>query len=148
MLVVKAQSKQETINWLNDKLSTSPYIISGNSSYAKHLKINNDGNFTVTQPNEFFYIPSLNHEVIFSGNFKKLSPNSVKINVHNGNYYLYASCSSGNCITQVSKYPDSTETFTTNDVILGITYEYELAERCKKAIIHLIKLSGGKNEAF
>lgn len=145
---VTAQSKQETINWLNEKLSSSPYIYDGNSSYSKFLEISRDGKFTVTQPTKFQYSPSQNHTSIFYGSFSKLSFSSIKIKNINGNYYLLATCSSGKCITQISEYNDGKETFNSNDVVLGITSEYELAERCKKAIIHLIKLIGGKKEAF
>lgn len=146
--VVTAQSKQKTISWLNEKLSSSPYIYNGSSSYSKFLEISSDGKFTVTQPNKFQYSPSQDHTSVFYGSISKLSFSSIKIKNINWNYYLFATCRSGKCITQISNYNDGKETFTSNDVVLGITSEYELAERCKKAIIHLIKLLGGKKEAF
>lgn len=147
-LFFSAQSKQETITWLNNKLGPSPIILNGGEQMSKMLKINQNGSFTVTQTNEFRLIPSSNSTSFFSGNFQSLSPNSVKINNHDGYYYLYAACSSGKCITQDSRYRDGTERFNSNDVILGIVESDELAQRCKKAIMHLITLSKGKKEAF
>lgn len=144
----KSQTKQETINWLNDKLSSSPIVPQGNSNYSKFLKIDNSGHFTVTQTTEYSFSQSLNSTSTFSGNFSKLSPSSIKIKNNNGNYSIWASCSTGKCITQQSQYSDGKESFTSNEVVLGMTEDYALAERCKKAIVHLINLSGGKKETF
>jgi hypothetical protein len=146
------QTKKETIDWLNSKFETSPIMVSEIQQYTRFLKIKQDGSFTILENN---YSPKVllpdttnyRWKTLFTGNFKDLSPNSVRTETIKGKVFFYASCRSGKCITQKDQGPDY-DTFTNSEVTLGITSDASLEARCKKAFIHLITLCGGKKEPF
>jgi hypothetical protein len=144
-----AQSKQETIDWLNTKLEFSPISISGSLESTFYTKINSKGVFSNTSISES-KLTGYKSVSIFSGHLSSLSPSSIMIKKNNNNqYYISASCSSGKCITQKSSYEDGTNAnYELNTVTLCLVNNYELAERCKKAFTHLINIFGGKKEAF
>lgn len=152
-LSVYGQTKKETIDWLNSKFETSPIMMSDFEQYTRFLKINQDGSFSIQSYN---YSPKVllpNSEnyrwkTLFSGNFKDLSPNSVRTTTIKGKIFFYATCSSGKCITQQDQGPKEFNSYLSSEVLLGITSDTDLEARCKKAFIHLITLCGGKKEAF
>lgn len=152
-LTALGQTKKETIDWLNSKFENCPIITSEVGSMARFLKINPDGSFSVQ---DYDYSPKVllptlenyRYKTLFTGHFKDLAPNSVTTKTIKGNIYFYASCSSGKCITQQNQGRDDFSTYQTPSILLGITSEPSLEERCKKAFVHLITLCGGKKEAF
>lgn len=147
------QTKKETIDWLNSKFETSPIVMSEVQQYTRFLKIKDDGSFSIQSYN---YSPktllpdtqNYRWKTLFTGNFKDLSPNSVRTSTIKGNVFFYATCSSGKCITQQDQGPDEFNTYTASEVLIGITSDASLEARCKKAFIHLITLCGGKKEPF
>ena len=120
--------------------------------YTWFLKINHDESFTIQEINysPLILLPDSQNfrwKTIFTGFFKDLSPNFVRTKTVNGRIFFYASCSSGSCITQRDKGPDY-EVFKTSEVNLCITLDASMEARGIKAFVHLIKLCGGKKEAF
>lgn len=147
------QTKKETIDWLNSKFESSPIASSEFEQYTRFLKINNDGSFSIQNYNYSpkVLLPNLENyrwKSLFTGHFKNLSPNSIRTEKIKGNLYIYATCSSGKCITQQNQGPDNFNSYTTSEVLLAFTSDTSLEARVKKAFTHLIKLCGGKSEAF
>lgn len=151
-LAAFGQTKKETIDWLNEKFYTSPIVTDNFGSMTRFLKIKSDGSFEVTS---YDYSPDVllpdlenyRFKKLISGHFKNLSLNSIHTMRKGKNVYFYASCTSGKCITQQNKGRDDFGTFYNSEVLLGIS-DPELETRIKKAFTHLIKLCGGKKEAF
>ena len=144
-----AQSKSETTDWLNNKLSSSPIGLEGSMETTFFATYNYDGSFANILREESKLINYLSISK-FSGNLSKLDPQSIKIIKSNDyNYFLQATCTQGNCITQDSKYENGkTAQFKSSKVSLAYVGDNELAIRCRTALIHLIKLQGGKKELF
>ena len=164
------KDKKETIDWLNSKFGENVQVIrpTKNSSLYTRLKIDYDGNFTVTHYSE---LNNQNDELIqkdistFSGNFKNLSLSSFNVREVENNtfvskkcYYIFMSCLSDYCITQTS-YKNFTQIeqnqvdniFHNKEVLLCYitdNMDYGLVERSKNAFIHLTELFGGKEEKF
>jgi len=152
-VVAYGQTKKETIDWLNSKFEMSPIVMSETEQYTRFLKIKQDGSFSIQSYNYSprVLLPDLENyrwKTLFTGHFKDLSFNSVKTTIRNGKVFFYASCSSGKCIIQQNQGRDDFSTYSAPEVLLGITSDTDLEERCKKAFVHLIKLCGGKKEAF
>jgi len=153
--VSNAQSKTETINWINSKISSGPIIRKDKGqSFSIYLKIFSDGRFKTTQYNWILKsddIPSFENyfrKAIFKGSFKSLSPNSVRVEKIDGCIYIYASCSDKDCVMQLYDDNGSSMAYKHSDVLLGVSKNVSLEPRLIKAIVHLIKLCGGKSEAF
>ncbi|UTM21871.1 hypothetical protein [Dyadobacter fanqingshengii] len=147
-----AQTKKETIDWLNSKFESSPIIRNSLYQSTRFLKINANGDFSVQEYEYATNVPfpdSKNYsgKTLFTGSFKDLSPSSVRAKQIYGEIFIFASCTSGKCITQQDQGPDY-ETYKTSDIAIGVISDPSLQIRCEKAFIHLIKLSGGKKEAF
>jgi hypothetical protein len=146
------QTKKETIDWLILKFAYSPLIMNESEQYSRSLKINHDDSFTIEDIN---YSPDVllpdsknfRWKTIFTGFFKDLNPNSVRTKTVNGRVFFYASCTNGRCITQQDKGPDY-EVFKNPEVKLCVTADASMEDRGVKALVHLIKLCGGKKEAF
>jgi len=146
------QTKKETIDWLNTKFQSSPIISDEIEQYTRFLKINQDGSFTILVYNyspKILLLDTSNYrwKTIFTGNFKDLSPNSIRTETIKGKIFFFASCSYGNCITQNDIGPDY-NIFKNPNVLLAVTSDASLEPRCKKALIHLVNLFGGKKEPF
>jgi hypothetical protein len=151
--VLFGQTKKETIDWLNLKLEGCPTISMSYCKNKRYLKIEYDGTFSIESYDFSIYEQYLNSnnyksKVVFSGNFKELSPNSVRTKIIQDNLFIYATCSNGKCVTQTNLGPDEYYSIKSAEVLLGVTSNVELEFRCKKAFIHLINLCGGKNEPF
>ena len=149
VISISAQSKSETIDWLNNKLSSSPIGLEGSMETTFFAKYNTDGSFENTLSEESKLINYLSISK-FSGNLSKLDPQSIRIIKSNdGNYFLQATCTKGKCITQNSKYENGkTAQYNSSIVSLAYVSDTELAVRCRTAFIHLIHLQGGKKELF
>ena len=149
VISISAQSKSETIDWLNNKLSSSPIGLEGSMETTFFAKYNSDGSFENTLSEESKLINYLSISK-FSGNLSKLDPQSIRIIKSNdGNYFLQATCTKGKCITQNSKYENGkTAQYNSSIVSLAYVSDTELAVRCRTAFIHLIHLQGGKKELF
>ena len=76
------QTKQETIDWLNDKFGgiQTSVCSSDINSYSRHLNIKNDGSFLITEYNNWHYPNGTVRltTVTFSCNFKNLTINSFR----------------------------------------------------------------------
>jgi len=167
------QTKQETIDWLNDKFGGSQTSIytSDVISYARILKIKDDGSFLITQFETWHNNNGTvsNYTSTFSGQFKNLTSNSFRFKKYENkgkvsfsstsNTFLYLTCKSGIFIKQIDykegTKPDQNQieniSSNVNEICIGIipsSADQSLIERSKKAFIHLITLCGGKKEAF
>src|SRR5215203_3193932 len=135
-LAAYGQTKKETIDWLNTKFQGSPIMISEIEQYTRFLKINQDGSFSIL---EYNYSPKIllpdtsnyRWKTVFTGNFKDLSPNSIRTETIKGKIFIFASCSNGSCITQKDIGPDY-KTFRNPDVTLAITSDASLESVVKK----------------
>lgn len=157
----KSQTKQETIDWLNAKFGDDQTVYNNTDNWTavQFLKINNDGSFNI-KSTDFIYNKSTNTSTKFidviTGNFKDISINSFKVVKIKGSSFLQFSCTKGKCIHQVSFKGDTeiidnqrTIDKLNNSVAVAIIQDdNELIQRAKKAFLHLIKLCGGKKEAF
>ena len=147
------QTKKETIDWLNTKFENSPVAINKIDQFTRFLTIKPDGSYSIQSYSYFLNVvlPDMQNyarKTLFSGHFKNLDPNSVRTEKIGGNIYFYATCSSGKCITQQNQGPNSFDSYMHTEVLLSFTSDTNLEDRCKKAFTHLIKLCGGKKEAF
>jgi len=159
---VPSVSKEETIDWLNNKFGDRQFVVkeSPGISSALTLKIEHNGFFTV---NSYTFTTNESTGVVrkyptmLRGNFRDLSINSFKALKRHGAIYLQFSCLKSNCINQFDYKVDS-EISTNNleranqnsAVTLAIIEDdnSDLVERSKKAFINLIQLCGGQKEAF
>ena len=167
------QTKQETIDWLNDKFGGSQTSIytSDVISFARILKIKDDGSFLITQYETWHNNNGTvsHYTTTFSGHFKNFTSNSFSFKKYENkgkisfsstsNTFLYLTCKSGIFIKQIDykegTKPDQNQiqsiTSNLNEVCIGIipsSADQSLINRSKKALIHLITLCGGKTEAF
>ncbi|GLU55115.1 hypothetical protein [Dyadobacter frigoris] len=146
------QTRKETIDWLNSKFESSPIIRNSIQQSTRFLKIEDTGNFSVQ---EFLYATNValptsrnyNGKTLYTGNFKDLSPNSVRSSRVYGEIFIFASCTTGKCVNQQDQGPDF-DVYKVSEVAIGVISDPSLEARCKKAFIHLITISGGKKEAF
>jgi hypothetical protein len=167
------QTKQETIDWLNNKFSSDQFLIysSDITSFSRHLKINNDGSFLITEYEKSNYANGTVKKYVttYSGHFKDLSASSFeKKKITNygkvsfastNNTFLYLTCNGDKSIRQTN-YKEGTipsENFVTavltnsKTILIAVIPEsadQSLIERSKKAFLHLINLCGGKKEVF
>ena len=170
---INAQTKKETIDWLNSKFGGNQSSIyeSDVISFARFLKIKDDGTFIITQYETWHNDNGSisNYLTTMSGDFKNLSPNSFRTSkIENrgkhslsstNNTFLFLTCSPGSYIKQID-YKEGTKpsdgqvsmaSASMTDVTIAIIPEsadQSLIERSKKAFLHLIELCGGKKEAF
>jgi hypothetical protein len=148
-----AQSKDETIRWLNDKFNNS-YLVDGEGGLwrsAREFKYLSLGYLTMTcydYKKDILFPSDKNYTSVkyYSVFLSNLSPNSVRV-VKSGDFLLFlADCTKGDCIEVLGGTLIGVKTKT---IVLGVTRnEQNLEERVKKALIHLITLCGGKNETF
>lgn len=149
---IYSQSKQETIDWLNDRFASSPFLKTVLKTESRHLKIFPDGSFEIlcknwNRNNSVFNEPD-NYYTI-KGNFKDLNPSEINTSVDNNkNLYIYVRCTRGNCIRQIND--DGTSYFNSTALIgfLDISFEDTMESRSKKAFNHLTVLCGGKLSTF
>ena len=148
-LCMYSQSKKETIDWLNTKLQYTPISISGNMESTFKTQINDDGTLS-NMSTQKAQITGYSDVTIFSGHLSKLNPNSLKIHKNSQDrFYISAICTTGNCISQDSSYENGEKAnYKINEITLCVIDDVEVAERCKKAFTHLIRLYGGKKEIF
>ena len=168
-----AQTKQETIDWLNDKFGNSQMSIctSEEISYARILKINNDGSFVITQYEDWHFHNGVRKKFVstLSGHFKNLSPSSLNSKIleikgnavlcSKKNTFIYLTCTPGITIKQID-YKEDTKPIdgqivnissNVNSILIAVIPEsgdQSLIDRSKKAFLHLIALCGGKKEVF
>jgi hypothetical protein len=151
----KAQTKKETIDWINSKFPQNPVVHGDFFKCAQRMKILPDGTFEITILD--FELPfnpmkaEIQSTTVLRGNFKDLSPSSVTTRVTDDLLFVYIKCSGGkNCTTITSQTGEKVGTIIRDGVLFGgfNMNENNLAERLKKAFTHLITLSGGKREAF
>lgn len=154
---IYSQTKQETIDWINQKFKSSPFLQSklqdGRvvTTETRFLEIKNDGSFQI-DCNTYYasnvQMKEPDSKCTITGNFKNLSVNSLTTKTKGDNLLIYANCNSGDCMKQIN---DDGTVYNTSYTLIGlidISTDKSLVDRCKKAFLHLIKLSGGKSEAF
>lgn len=149
---VFGQTKQDTIDWLNDKFKDGPYMIGPLGREARFLKIFNDGSFEIkceSWNKNASIVSSPNYTYKIKGNFKDLSTNGVVTRITNQNQLLIqVNCAKGECLTQIN---DDGTVYKSDRTLIGVTdisFDKTMEKRGKSAFIHLITLCGGKKEAF
>ena len=139
---LEAQSKKETIDWLNSKFPINAYVVGDFMPSSRRMKINYDGTFEIKSidyaPQRLLETPATLNTTIIKGNFKDFSPSSVSIlDSKKGMFMIRMNCIKGSCV-----FPKTTGeqgiTYPTNCVFFGyfnIRDEDNIASRLKKAFI-------------
>jgi hypothetical protein len=149
-----AQTKKETVDWLNSKFNKNPIVYGDVFKFSQKMKINQDGTFEIISTDYEVPINPSNPEVasrtIIKGNFNNLSPSSITVRKSNGLLFIDIKCLGGNDCLSVSTKGDAGISYDKSGVAFGAYYDEEenIGNRLKKAFTRLIKLCGGKAEAF
>ena len=130
-----SQTKEETENWLIDKLNEHSHIEGGISDEV--VCAIEDGNII-----EESYIKTFNTTTIFGLPIKSITKITV---FKNKNKYTFSLYCGTNCVNQkINKIVGKTEENTIKELDLEIDKnDSTLVERIPKALIHLVKLYGG-----
>jgi opacity protein-like surface antigen len=148
-----AQTKQETIDWINSK-SNHQFVTGDVFKSSQKMKINSDGSFVITNTDYDVPFNPMKPQVLCSstlrGNFKNLSPTSVSVRKEKGLIFIDINCSNGSNCIKAYKSGDCGIEYGTDGIVFGAFdgSEDNIAARLKKAFIHLINLCGGREEAF
>jgi hypothetical protein len=156
------QTLNETIDWINSTLGDYRPLFYDNllKRYESTiLEVKVDGSFEVNSNKYKTVFPEvLDGVVTFKGNLKNMSLNGLDIEqLNDGSYILLVKCYNNNrCVSQINysviKNKKNEIKFVADNYIVTLAHfddkELELAQRSKKAIMHLMKLLGAKNEAF
>lgn len=149
-----AQSKKETIDWLNGKfsLNTSYVIKTGEYTfpYTCNVHINENGTFVIkTEELSFKDYHVINTQYAY-GNIQDFNPGSAKIYNMDEYFSIQMNCTnSKSCVKRSGGY--KVDNHNSNGIGLGVmlrTNDADFANRMLKAVKHLITLFGGKKEAF
>jgi hypothetical protein len=147
-----AQTKKETINYLNTVFKKSQVIVKTLETDTRILRIMPDGNFEIKcstyKPTSAPKPEDLQSTHVVSGNMKDLSPFSISSSNNNGLVYIYATCSNGKFIYQQNDDKGGNSRFPLPAVLLGVISpgaDLTLEANCKKALTRLILLCGGKD---
>jgi hypothetical protein len=153
-LCTVAQTKQETVDWLNSKFNKNPIVYGEVFKASQKMKINPDGSFEIISTDyETPFNPSnpvAASITTLKGNFKTMSPSSVTARKSNGLLFIDIKCAGvSECIKVVGR-GSSGVNYDKTGITFGAFYndEENIASRLKKAFIRLITLCGGKKEAF
>lgn len=157
-ILVYSQTKQETINWLNEKLGANQTLFENIGQAVRTLKINKDGSFVVTQ---ISFIGRDKWYSTFTGNFKDfLLPSIVstrstkeKTSFASADNTFITIYTKGKKIKQTD-YEKNKEISDSNIksiyfhdavciAVIPMPDKQLLVERCKKAFKRLISLCGG-----
>jgi hypothetical protein len=146
-----AQTKKETINYLNTVFKRSAVIVKTFETETRFFKIMPEGNFEIKC---FNYKPTsapkpedLQYTYAISGDLKDISPFSISTSNNNGLVYFYATCSNGKFIYQQNDDKRGNAKFPLPGVLLGVVSALPdplVEANCKKALTRLILLCGGK----
>ena len=144
-----AQTKTETIKWLNSKMPTKATMFpdSFGNLEGTSIKILSTGDFTRDRDTHLANGQILN--MTWKGNFKDLNPELIEITKVNSQFFIEISCS--NCIKAENKTNGISELkYSVSKALFGpfLSSEANLDERLKKALKHLIVLFGGQKEPF
>lgn len=149
-----AQTKKETIDWINAKSPKNPVVFGGTFPSSQRLIVNQDGTFKITINDYEFPLdtqdPKIQTTTTLSGDFKDFNPSSVTIRRIENLIFIDIECyNSKNCIT-ISQVGRKGITYDQNSISFGAynSSEANIADRLKKAFKSLISLCGGKNEAY
>jgi hypothetical protein len=151
---LNAQTKSETINWINSRAPTNPILFGSIFKESQKFRINSDGSFEITaiiyespiNPNQ----PKAETTTKLKGHFKDFNSNSIKVRTENKLIYVDIKCFNNSSCIQVSQTGKSGIDYENTGVTFGPYYNSEdnLPERLKKAFTQLIIHCGGKKEAF
>jgi hypothetical protein len=149
-----AQTKEETIDWLNSKLPKDPYVAGDIFKSYQTMKIHADGSFTVVLKNFAVGKPpsksSIESIYLFTGHFRDLSPTSIKIRKDGNVYFLDLTCQGSKECIKITKIKKGPGFILPTGISFGAFPEFEenILQRLKKAFTRLIILCGGKEETF
>jgi hypothetical protein len=149
-----AQTKQETIEWINSKIPANPIVYGDFFKASQKTRINQDGTFEIIITDYEVPInpsnPKAETITTLRGNFKDFNPSSVKTRKVNGLLFIDMYCFNGKKCISISQ--TGKEGIEYDKIALSIgafsVNENNIEERLKKAFIKLITLSGGKKEVF
>lgn len=149
-----AQTKKETIDWINSKFPQNAIIYDEYFPGANFMKINQDGTFEIKallyKKSAILYKAEIETTTIITGNLKNLTANSVSILKQNKLFFININCSNNNECINTFQTGRSGISYSKNGVTFGAFQlnEENISERLKKAFKHLISLCGGKKEVF
>ena len=155
------QTKQETVAWLNSKLSQNrpvEFDQHNNLFETQITKINTDVSFIV-KSSKLKSQTEFERLIVGKGFLKDADMRGVTIELSTGGKYLYLilTCSNAECFRQMNisrkinnENGPVENSYDKSSICIGVfsSSEKDLAERCKKAVIHLISLFGGSKEPF
>jgi hypothetical protein len=150
-IISYGQTKQETIDWLNDQFSESYTYMRAGAECGDFLHFNYDGTFKMTVECKYTIDPKL-HNTSFgpfieaNGNLKNFSPNAIVID-NDGGWLIYIPCNKNNCYS-IQEIRQGVGTLYSNKLVSPVIPVEDLANRICKAINHLIILCGGKKQPF
>lgn len=149
-----AQTKSETINWINSKAPNNPILFGTIIKESQKFKINSDASFQITAIIYELPIdpktPKAETTTTLKGDFKNLNPSAVKIRKQGNLIFVDVKCNSNKGCLQVEQKGRSGVDYGNSGVAFGPYYDNEenLPERLKKAFTQLIILCGGKKESY
>lgn len=152
-----AQTRAETVNWINLKYRNSGLIKDPVNDQQSFLRINRDGSFEIKanlyEPGAIITYKNLRNAYVIRGHFRDLNPESVRYAVEGDRLILYAQCGNNSqCIRQVETKKDkSADSTLANSVMFGpilINKEQGLPAEAVKAFRRLITLDGGKKDSL
>ncbi len=153
-LNLAAQTKKETVDWINSKMPTNPIVYGEYFKSSQKMKINDDGSFEIINSDYELPIhiknPKAETVTTLKGNFKDLTPTSVTVRIQKGLVFIDINCSNGKECIATSQTGKSGAIYDKKGITFGAFYasETNIAERLKKAFTRLIILCGGKKEAY
>ncbi len=147
---LKAQSKKETVEWLNNKFTLSAVYELQIFKYQSTITFKEDGSFAIKTEELSKKDNHLVNTTYEYGNLKDFNPNSVKIYKFGEFFFIQAKCTNTKgCVRKSGGYPED------NRIAEGVGFgairteaDNNIENRMLKAIKHLIVLVGGKTEAF
>lgn len=149
-LNLAAQSKKETVEWLNNKFTLTTVYELSISKYATRITFKEDGSFVIKEEEYNVKSGNLFNTTFEYGNLKDFNPNSFRIYHYQDYFFIQAKCTNTQgCVTKSGRFPED------NRVAEGIGFgairtgaENDIENRMLKAIKHLTVLVGGKTEVF
>ena len=149
---ISAQSRAETVTWINLRFRNSGLIKDSSTGQTTTLRINRDGSFelknNVYRPGDMAIARNLQSAATITGSFKEMDPNTVSYTLLDNQLFIYANCLLGkNCIRQIETRKDkSVDSVQNISVMFGpvvVDNEPGMAIEAVKAFRRLISLDSG-----
>lgn len=150
--IYKSQTKNETIEWINNNLEAGGTSVQYYGDGGIMLKVDSKCNFKVNEfwsMNDKHFDISKRNKIInyyYSGNLKNIALNEVKLIPYEYSEGIAIKCYNGQkCIN----YKNAEKSQLVSETMIARPLRRkEISGKAIKAINHLIKLCGGKESSF